>query len=104
MKNSFKIALLTAGIFSVGQGHAQNHDDHNVGHEIGHAATKVGHKTSELAVKGAVAVTDKRYDNHWAPTGENVYIDKYSRYFYVDKRGHRMYLKKSELRTKPYHK
>jgi len=113
MKNTFKIALLSAGIFAASQSYAQSHEDHNVGHKIGGAAqdvghatstaaTAVGHKTSEVAVKGVVAVADKRYDGHWAPTGENVYIDKHSRYFYVDKRGHYQYLKKAQLRNKPY--
>jgi hypothetical protein len=101
MKNSLKIALLSAGIFSFSQSHAQSHDDHNVGHEIGHTATKVGHKTSEIAAKGAAGATDKRYKNKWGPHNESIYIDKNSRYFYVDKVGHRNYLKKTELRDKP---
>ncbi|MDB5118273.1 MAG: hypothetical protein JWQ79_3765 [Mucilaginibacter sp.] len=100
MKNLFKIALLSAGVLVAVQADAQEHK--SVGHKIGSAATDVGHKTSEVAAKGAAAVTDKRYEGHWAPTGENVYIDKRSRYFYVDKRGHRSYLKKSQLRDKPY--
>lgn len=100
MKNTFKIALLSAGIFAASQALAQSHQP--VGHQISHAATKVGHKTSELAAKGAAGVTDKRYKNKWGPRGEDIYIDKYSRYFYVDKRGHRQFLKKAELRNRPY--
>jgi len=99
MKNKFKIALISVGIFSISLAHAQ---DHSVGHKIGSAAKDVGHKTSEVTVKGAAAVTGKRYKNHWAPTGELIYIDKHSRYYYVDKRGHYQYLKKSQLRTKPF--
>ncbi len=102
MKNILNIALLSAGIFGAAQGYAQSHEDHNVGHKVGHAAEAVGHKTSEVAVKGSIAITGKRYSNHWAPTGELVYIDKHSRYYYVDKRGHYQYLKRSELRTKPF--
>ncbi|MDB5030578.1 hypothetical protein [Mucilaginibacter sp.] len=101
MKNSLKIALLSAGIFAASQSYAQEHHE-PVTKKIGHAAQDVGHKTSEVAVKGAVAVADKRYEGHWAPTGENVYIDKHSRYFYVDKGGHYKYLKKWQLRNKPY--
>jgi hypothetical protein len=99
MKTTFKIALLSAGIFAAAQGYAQ---DHNVGHEISHTATKVGHKTSEITAKGAAAVTDKRYKNKWGPHGESIYINTHAQYYYVDKRGHRAYLKKSELRDKPY--
>jgi hypothetical protein len=97
MKNTIKIALLSAGIFTASQSFAQHHEP--VTQKVGHAAEEVGHKTSEVAVKGAVAVAGKRYDGHWAPTGELVYIDKHSRYFYVDKRGHYKYLKKAQLRT-----
>jgi hypothetical protein len=111
MKNTFKIALLSAGIFAASQSFAQEHHEpvtkkvghaaEDVGHATATAAKDVGHKTSEVAVKGAVAIAGKRYDGHWAPSGELVYIDKHSRYFYVDKRGHYQYLKKAQLRTKP---
>jgi hypothetical protein len=93
MKNSLKITLLAAALFAGTQTFAQHHEP---------VTKKVGHKTSEIAVKGAVAVSGKRYSNHWAPGGELVYIDKHSRYYYVDKAGHYQYLKKSQLRTKPY--
>lgn len=114
MKNSFKIALLSAGIFAASQSFAQEHHEpvtKKVGHaaqDVGHATTSaakdVGHKTSEVTVKGAVAVSGKRYRNHWAPTGELVYIDKHDRYYYVDKRGHYQYLKKWQLKTTKPHR
>jgi hypothetical protein len=101
MKNTIKIALLSAGIFAASQSFAQHHEP--VTKKVGHAAVSVGHKTSELSVKGAVAVSGKRYSRHWAPGGELVYIDKHSRYYYVDKGGHYQYLKKSQIRShKPY--
>jgi hypothetical protein len=113
MKRLFKTSLFAAALFAAAQGKAQTHDDHEtVGHKIGHtaktvghatahAAVAVGHKTSELAAKGAAAVTNKRYDGHWGPHGENVYIDHQSRYYYVNKSGHRIYTNKSALRDKP---
>jgi 4-hydroxyphenylpyruvate dioxygenase-like putative hemolysin len=100
MKNLFKVALLSAGVFTASQSFAQHHEP--VTKKVGHAAEDVGHKTSEVSVKGAVAITGRRYEGHWAPTGELIYIDKHSRYYYVDKRGHYQYLKKWQLRTKPY--
>jgi hypothetical protein len=113
MKRLFKVTLFAAGILAVGQGQAQTHtDDHSVGHKIGttakdvghetaKTATKVGHKTAEVSAKGAAAITDKRYDGKMAPGGQTVYINKDSRYFYINKTGHRVYLKKSALRDKP---
>jgi hypothetical protein len=112
MKTTFKIALLSAGILAASQSFAQRHEPvtKKVGHaaeDVGHATARgaeaVGHKTSEVSVKGAAAITGKRYNGHWSPTGELVYIDKHSRYYYVDKRGHYQYLSKWQLKTtKPY--
>lgn len=119
MKTTFKIALLTAGLFAATQTFAQEHKPvekavgdagKDVGHAtakgakaVGHATAKgakaVGKKTSELASKGAAAVTDKRYEGHWAPTGELVYVDEYGKYFYVDKKGHRRFITKVQMRT-----
>jgi len=110
MKHLFKVQLFASAIFIATQTKAQDHkpageqikhDAHVVGHETAKGATEVAHKTSELAAKGTAAVTDKRYEHHWAPGGENVYINSHSQYYYVNKTGHRIYLKKSQLRDKP---
>jgi len=71
-----------------------------VGNATAEGATKVGKKTSELAAKGAAAVTDKLYEGKAGPNNENVYIDSKSRYFYVNKSGHRVYVTEAELKTK----
>ena len=121
MKNLLKIALMAAGVLIFAQsqakpvsrdttiGHKIKHTAKRVGHKTGEAAEKVGsttvttakkvgHKTSELAAKGAATVTDKKYEGKCGPHGETVYINKDSRYFYVNKMGHRVYLKKSQLK------
>lgn len=112
MKNMIKVALLATGIFAAAQTQAQTHThkDTTVGQKIDKTATKVGkataktakkvgNKTSELASKGAAAVANKRYNGHWALTGELVYIDEYGKYFYVDKKGHRQFITKAQMRT-----
>jgi hypothetical protein len=112
MKHLFKAALFAAGVLVAAQGHAQTHKDSTLGHKIGNtakkaghstakAATTVGHKTAEVAAKGAATVADKKYEGKVAPAGQTVYINKDSRYFYVNKTGHRVYLKKASLRDKP---
>jgi len=112
MKHLFKVTLFAAGILAAAQTRAQTHEDHNVGHKItkttkkvGHetaeTATKVGHKTSEVAAKGAAEVVDKRYDGKMARGGQTVYINKHSHYYYVDKKGRKVYVNKSDLRDKP---
>jgi hypothetical protein len=121
MKNTFKIALLSAAVFAASQSAVIAQEKKPVGKQIGAAAKDVGHatatgakavgnatatgakavgkKTSEVASKGAAAVTDKRYDGHWAMTGELVYVDEHGKYFYVDKKGHRQFITKAQMRT-----
>jgi hypothetical protein len=110
MKRLFQITFFAGAIFAATQTIAQEHkpvgqqikhDAHVVGHETAKGAVEVGHKTSELAAKGAAAVTDKRYENHWSRHGDNVYIDTHSRYYYVNKLGHRVYITKLQMRNKP---
>ena len=101
MKNLCKITLAAALFFTVSSVHAQTHKDSTLGHKIGTTAKKVGHKTSEIAAKGAATVTEKKYEGKVGPQGQTVYINKNSHYFYVSKKGHRVYLKKSQLMDKP---
>src|SRR5665213_532466 len=111
MKSLLKIAFVAAGVFTYSYSQAttvtsdttkMGRTAHKVGHAtaktaktVGHAtaktATTVAHKTSEVAAKGAAAITDKKYEGKCGPHGETVYINKDSRYFYVDKKGHREY-------------
>jgi hypothetical protein len=101
MKNIIKVALVAAGVFSFGCLKAQTHKDSSIGHKIDKTATKVGHKTAELGAKGAAAVVDKKYAGKMGPDGQTIYINKHSHYYYIDKKGKRIYLKKSELMNKP---
>jgi hypothetical protein len=127
MKNSFKLALLSAAIFAVSAstvlaqekktvGQAVGGAAKDVGHatatgakEVGHAtatgAKAVGKKTSELAAKGAAAVVDKKYAGKGGPNKEIVYIDSKSRYYYVNKSGNRIFITEAEMTVRPnnYH-
>ena len=100
MKNVLKVALVAAGVFSFAASHAQTHKDSTLGHKIGTTATKVGHTTAHIGASGAAAVTDKKYKGKCGPQGQDIYINKNSHYFYVDKKGKRIYLKKSQLMDK----
>jgi len=101
MKNVLKIALVATGIFSFAQAHAETTlRDSTVGHKISKTAKKVGHKTSEVAANGASAIVDKKYEGKCGPGGETVYINEHSHYYYINKKGHRVYLKKSQLMDK----
>ena len=107
MKKVIGAALFAVALFVASQVHAQSKDTasfktkvHRTTKQVSDAATKIGHKTSELAVKGASAVVDKQYKEKCGPNGETVYINSHSQYYYVDKKGHKVYLKESELKDK----
>ncbi len=72
----------------------------DVGNATATGAKKVGNKSAELTVKGAAAVTDKKYDGKAGPGNENVYIDGNARYYYVNKSGKKVYITQAEMRTK----
>lgn len=123
MKSILKTVLFAAAaLFIIGQANAQSRDS-SLGHkisksakEVGHAtaktaktvghatakaATTVGQKTAEVASKGDAAVVDKKYDGKVAPNGETVYINDKAQYYYVDKKGHHVFVNKAQLRNKP---
>ena len=102
MKNLFKSAILIIAVLSFTQIHAQaTHKDSSISHKIGNASTKVGHKTSQIAANGESLITDKKYEGKCGPGGQTVYINKHSHYYYISKKGHRIFLKKSQLMDKP---
>lgn len=63
-------------------------------------AMKVGNKTAELASKGKNAVTDKIYKDKEGPNGETIYINKHSKYYWIDKKGHKVPISKNKLQNK----
>lgn len=102
MKHLLKVAIVAAGIFSFSASHAQTTTkDSTLGHKIDTRAKKVGYKTSNIAANGAALVVDKKYEGKCGPQGQTVYINKYSHYYYISKKGHRIYVKKSQLMDKP---
>ncbi len=68
--------------------------------EVKKGAKKAGNKTAELASKGKSRVTDKVYKDKIGPNGQTIYIDDHSRYYWVDKKGHRNYVTEAELKNK----
>jgi hypothetical protein len=100
MKNFIKVALVAVGTFAFAGAHAQTDRDSTLGHKIGTTAKKVGHKTSQIAASGASAIAGKRYDDKYGPQGQLIYINKHDRCYYINKRGHRVYIKRSQLLDK----
>ena len=101
MKTIFKTALFAAALFTAAQTQAKTmHRDTTLGKKIDNTAKKVGHKTANVAANTASHVVDKKYEGKCGPNGETVYINEHSHYYYINKKGHRVYLKKSELMDK----
>lgn len=63
-------------------------------------AKKVGHKTAELASKGKSKVVDQTYKDKVGPDGQTIYIDGDSKYYWVDKKGHKQFVTEAELKPK----
>lgn len=69
-------------------------------HAVKTGAKKVGNKTAEVASKGKAKVTDQKYKDKVGPNGQTIYIDNHDRYYWIDKKGHRHYVKETELKNK----
>jgi len=74
--------------------------DTTLGKKIGNTAKKAGHKTANIAANTASHIADRKYEGKCGPNGQTVYINKYSHYYYINKKGHRVYLKESQLMDK----
>ena len=68
--------------------------------DVEKGAVKAANKTSEVASKGKSAVTDQVYKDKVGPNGETIYIDKHSKYYWIDKKGHKVPIEKNKLITK----
>ena len=90
MKKSGILFLILAGSFITVQA------------QVDSVAKKVGNKTAETAVKGKSAVVDEVYKNKVGPGNQSpIYIDHDSKYYYVDKKGKKVYVSKASLKDKP---
>lgn len=106
MKKVF--VIMFALIFSVAQ--AQEKDQtvgqkikqgaKTTGHSVKKGATAAGNKTAEIASKGKSKIVDKVYEGKEGPNGETIYINSKSKYYWVDKKGHRHYVVETELKDK----
>ena len=71
------------------------------GKAVEKGANAVGNKTAEVAVKGSAKVADQTYKGKMAPDGSNVYIDGKNNKYYITKKGAKVYLKASQIKTRP---
>ena len=105
MKKLIGIAFITLCFAFNSVAHAQEDSKvkkttKKVAHKTEEGAKKVGNKTAEVASKSKARITDEVYKDKVGPNGETVYIDNHSKYYWVDKKGHRHYASGSELKAK----
>lgn len=103
MKSLFRIALLIVGISIPAAGFTQDKKDTlkiDPDPKIKKTAKKVGNKTAEIAAKGAAEVVDQVYKGKVGPQGQTIYIDNESKYYYINKKGKKVYVSKSRLKDK----
>jgi 5-formaminoimidazole-4-carboxamide-1-beta-D-ribofuranosyl 5'-monophosphate synthetase len=92
MKKILFLAVLFVGISASAQ---------SVGQDIKKGAKKVGNKTAEVASKGKAHITDQKYKDKTGPNGEVIYIDKHSKYYWIDKKGKKHYINENKLINAP---
>jgi len=101
MKKVFVIAASAALLSFSYAAHAQEkHDTTTTGYHVKKDAKKVGNKTAEIATNGESKIVDKTYADKVGPNNETVYIDKHSKYYYVDGKGRKIYITKLEMKDK----
>ncbi len=100
MKKGFLIYLVAFSLVLISAVNVHAQDTTTVGQHLKKAAKKVGNKTAEIASKGKSGIVDKVYDGKKGPKGEKIYIDGESKYYYVDKKGHKKYVPESKLKDK----
>jgi hypothetical protein len=102
MKNIIKsVLLLGAFLFVIDATAATPQDTTKVTTKVKKGVTKAAHATAKTTVKAESAVADRVYSGKKGPNGETVYINKHDRCYYVNSRGAKVYVKKSQLRSKP---
>lgn len=106
MKSLIKTLLVATAMSVSIAGFAQDKKDTvkiNPDPAIKKTAKGVGHKTAELAAKGAAKVVDKTYKGKVGPAGQTIYIDNQSHYYYVNSKGKRIYVLETDLKNAANH-
>jgi len=63
-------------------------------------AKAVGNQTAETATKGKAKVTDKQSEEWVGPKGQTIYVDDGSKYYWINEKGGREFVRKEQLKAK----
>ena len=100
MKKILSLLLSTAILGLSGAAYGQN-DRSGLGKNLDQVTDTVSMKVKKQKNKNAVPPVDQPYNDMVGPEGQTVYIDKDARYYYIDEKGDRIYVNKSDLKGKP---
>src|ERR1700748_1884226 len=100
MNKIFFTLLCGAALTLAAPAFAQQSEGHAIGKTIKKTSDTISVKTKRTVKKGTAKIVDKTYSNKVGPDGQTIYIDKNSRYYYIDKKGNKAYVKKAALRNK----
>jgi hypothetical protein len=71
------------------------------GKNVKKGAKDAAHEVDKTATNGAAHVKDRVYEDKVGPQGQTVYIDKHSKYYWIDEKGNKVYGDVSHLKDKP---
>lgn len=94
-------AILSFSSYAAQAQEKEKQDTASTSYKVKKGARKAGDKTSELGAKGVAEVKDKTYADKVGPDGQTIYIDKHSKYYWINKKGDKVYVTKLELKDKP---
>jgi hypothetical protein len=95
-----KILLTVLGVVAVSVMAMAQQDDKSVKESIKDGAKAVGHETAEKASTLKAKVVDKTYEGKEGPKGQTIYIDENSKYYWIDEKGHKVYISEARLQDK----
>jgi outer membrane lipoprotein-sorting protein len=95
MKKLMSVSLLVLLLGFVNVVNAQDAEQ-----KVKNEAKKVGNKSAEVGAKAKAKVTDKTYEDKVGPEGQTIYIDRHSKYYWINDKGHKVYISKAKLKNK----
>ena len=97
MNTLIKTALFSGAMLFAVQGMASTVRSDTT--KVGKVTRKVGNQISNTAANTESHIVDEKYAEKRGPHGETVYITKHSRYYYINKKGHRVYITKAQMKN-----
>jgi hypothetical protein len=80
-----------------------NHDAKQAEEKAETKSEKVGDDISEAAGNVGAEIKDKPYVDKVGPNGERIFMDRHSKYYYINSEGKKVFITKLEMKDNPKH-